>query len=87
MASLAQPPAFRLRVETIDGSNAIATPSLSYNTTKKPDQCGLLCVAAKYGDIETMQQLLKNGTNVDAKDESGMTALHIACYKGRFEAV
>ncbi|KAK8558567.1 hypothetical protein V6N13_098219 [Hibiscus sabdariffa] len=38
----------------------------------------LLSTAAKRNDLTVMQELLKQGLNVDAKDRSGLTALQIA---------
>ncbi|KAK8529907.1 hypothetical protein V6N13_102797 [Hibiscus sabdariffa] len=38
----------------------------------------LLCMAAKRNDQAAMQELLKHGLNVDAKDRHGLTALQIA---------
>ncbi|XVF01144.1 hypothetical protein REPUB_Repub04eG0063200 [Reevesia pubescens] len=38
----------------------------------------LLCTAAKRNDLTVMQELLKHGLNVDAKDRHGLTALQIA---------
>ncbi|KAK8698985.1 hypothetical protein V6N13_115084 [Hibiscus sabdariffa] len=38
----------------------------------------LLCTAAKRNDLAVMQELLKQGLNVDAKDRSGLTALQVA---------
>ncbi|KAK9000481.1 hypothetical protein V6N11_080977 [Hibiscus sabdariffa] len=38
----------------------------------------LLCTAAKRNDLIVMQELLKQGLNVDAKDRSGLTALQVA---------
>ena len=38
----------------------------------------LLCTAAKRNDLTVMQELLKHGLSVDAKDRHGLTALQIA---------
>ncbi|GMI83619.1 potassium transport 2/3 [Hibiscus trionum] len=38
----------------------------------------LLCTAAKRNDLTVMQELLKQGLNVDAKGRSGLTALQVA---------
>ncbi|GMI88188.1 potassium transport 2/3 [Hibiscus trionum] len=38
----------------------------------------LLCTAAKRNDLVVMEELLKQGLNVDAKDRSGLTALQVA---------
>ncbi|XVF67687.1 hypothetical protein PTKIN_Ptkin10aG0141500 [Pterospermum kingtungense] len=38
----------------------------------------LLCTAAKRNDLTVMQELLKQGLNVDAKDRHGLTAFQIA---------
>ncbi|XVF45239.1 hypothetical protein PTKIN_Ptkin02bG0189200 [Pterospermum kingtungense] len=38
----------------------------------------LLCTAAKRNDLRVMQELLKHGLSVDAKDRHGLTALQVA---------
>ncbi|KAE8698655.1 Potassium channel AKT2 [Hibiscus syriacus] len=38
----------------------------------------LLCTAAKRNDLAMMQELLKQGLDLDAKDRSGLTALQVA---------
>ncbi|GAU24364.1 hypothetical protein TSUD_390730 [Trifolium subterraneum] len=38
----------------------------------------LLCVAAKKNDLTVMNELLKQGLNIDSKDRHGMTAIQIA---------
>ncbi|XP_016447471.2 protein VAPYRIN-like [Nicotiana tabacum] len=46
-----------------------------------------LCVAARKGEVRTIQRLLENGANINGRDQHGWTALHRACFKGRIEAV
>jgi serine/threonine-protein phosphatase 6 regulatory ankyrin repeat subunit A len=41
--------------------------------------------AAMYGDIETVKQHLNSGTDVGAKDSSGVTSLHVAAVSGNTE--
>lgn len=43
--------------------------------------------AISNGDIETVQTLVKKGVNVNAKDDTGSTALHEACYRGYVDIV
>lgn len=34
------------------------------------------------GEIEVVKELLRTGYNIDAKDQNGQTALHLACLAG-----
>ncbi|PKI34053.1 ankyrin-1-like [Punica granatum] len=45
-----------------------------------------LCLAAKKGDVRTIQRLLEGGAAVNGRDQHGWTALHRAAFKGRTEA-
>ncbi|GLT86273.1 hypothetical protein SLE2022_044200 [Rubroshorea leprosula] len=47
----------------------------------------LLCTAAKRNDIEVMEELLRHGLNVDAKDRHGLTALQIAMAENHADMV
>jgi len=47
-------------------------------TVEDPDQTALMQAAAK-GDTKGVQQLLAKGADVNARDQSGQTALIIAC--------
>ena len=44
-----------------------------------------ICEAARFGDIKAVKQHLAAGTDVNAKDRSGVTSLHYAAYLGRKE--
>nr|C7B178.1 RecName: Full=Protein VAPYRIN; Short=PhVpy; AltName: Full=Protein PENETRATION AND ARBUSCULE MORPHOGENESIS 1 [Petunia x hybrida]ACU00619.1 penetration and arbuscule morphogenesis protein [Petunia x hybrida] len=46
-----------------------------------------LCVAARKGEVRTVQRLLENGASINGRDQHGWTALHRACFKGRIEVV
>ncbi|RDY10026.1 Ankyrin-1, partial [Mucuna pruriens] len=46
-----------------------------------------LSVAARKGEVRSIQKLLENGAGVDGRDQHGWTALHRASFKGRIEAV
>ncbi|KAG4927563.1 hypothetical protein JHK82_053327 [Glycine max] len=46
-----------------------------------------LCVAARKGEVRSIQRLIEGGAVVDGRDQHGWTALHRACFKGRVEAV
>ncbi|XP_035684009.1 L-asparaginase-like isoform X3 [Branchiostoma floridae] len=47
----------------------------------------LMCAAAKNGDNSTLQALIQQGGNMDAKDYDGRTPLHIACSHGHADTV
>ncbi|KAI4350328.1 hypothetical protein L6164_004794 [Bauhinia variegata] len=46
-----------------------------------------LCVAARKGEIRTIQKLLENGAAINGRDQHGWTALHRASFKGRIDVV
>lgn len=46
-----------------------------------------LCVAARKGEVRTIQRLLENGAIINGCDQHGWTALHRASFKGRIEVV
>ncbi|KAJ1390479.1 PapD-like superfamily [Sesbania bispinosa] len=46
-----------------------------------------LCVAARKGEVRTIQKVLESGAAINGKDQHGWTALHRACFKGRNDAV
>lgn len=50
------------------------------NISKSPDQ--ELLHAAENGDKKSMQEALKHGANIEAKDDKGQTALELAAYSG-----
>ncbi|CAG0920491.1 unnamed protein product [Notodromas monacha] len=47
----------------------------------------LLCMAAKSGDINKIDELLKSGADLSAADYDDRTALHVACCEGNEEMV
>lgn len=46
-----------------------------------------LCVAARKGEVRTMQRLIEAGAAINGKDLHGWTALHRASFKGKIEVV
>ncbi|XP_041027245.1 protein VAPYRIN-like [Juglans microcarpa x Juglans regia] len=46
-----------------------------------------LCVAARKGEVRTIQRLLENGAVINGRDQHGWTALHRASFKGKIDAV
>ncbi|XP_031276049.1 uncharacterized protein LOC116134494 [Pistacia vera] len=46
-----------------------------------------LCVAARKGEMKTIQKLIENGAVINGKDLHGWTALHRASFKGKIEVV
>ncbi|XP_028766880.1 uncharacterized protein LOC114724652 [Neltuma alba] len=46
-----------------------------------------LCVAARKGEVRTIQRLIENGASINGRDQHGWTALHRAAFKGRTDAV
>ncbi|XVF56826.1 hypothetical protein PTKIN_Ptkin06aG0151500 [Pterospermum kingtungense] len=46
-----------------------------------------LCLAARKGEVRTIQRLIENGAVINGRDQHGWTALHRASFKGRIEAV
>ncbi|XP_020208274.1 ankyrin-1 [Cajanus cajan] len=46
-----------------------------------------LCVAARKGEVRSIQKLLDKGAGMNGRDQNGWTALHRASFKGRVEAV
>eukprot|EP00047_Mylnosiga_fluctuans_P016290 m.53442 g.53442 ORF g.53442 m.53442 type:complete len:499 (+) comp6483_c0_seq1:1863-3359(+) len=46
-----------------------------------------LVIAARYGETEEVEELLKGGANVDHQDETGNTALHKACANNYLDVV
>ena len=51
-----------------------------------PDPATPLLTAAKDGNVKAIKQVLSSGVKVDAKGESGVTALYVAALFGRAEA-
>ncbi|XWS64880.1 hypothetical protein CRYUN_Cryun05aG0042200 [Craigia yunnanensis] len=46
-----------------------------------------LCLAARKGEVRTIQRLIENGAVISGRDQHGWTALHRASFKGRTDAV
>jgi ankyrin repeat protein len=46
-----------------------------------------LIMSAMHGDLNNVRTLIKKGTNIEAKDKSGFTALMRAAFNGRTEVV
>ncbi|XP_009791485.1 protein VAPYRIN-like [Nicotiana sylvestris] len=46
-----------------------------------------LCVAARKGDVRTIQRLIENGASINGRDQHGWTALHRASFKGKIDVV
>lgn len=46
-----------------------------------------LCVAARKGEVRTIQRLIENGAAINGRDQHGWTALHRASFKGKIDAV
>jgi ankyrin repeat protein len=46
-----------------------------------------LCVAARKGEVRTIQRLVENGAAINGRDQHGWTALHRASFKGKINAV
>ncbi|XP_071708182.1 protein VAPYRIN-like [Rutidosis leptorrhynchoides] len=58
--------------------------------TKLFDALGLgdmLCIAARKGELRTINRILENGALVNGQDQHGWTILHRASFKGRVEVV
>ncbi|CAM8962788.1 unnamed protein product [Rhodiola kirilowii] len=45
------------------------------------------CMAARKGDVKTIQRLIENGVVINGKDQNGWTGLHRAAFKGKTEVV
>ncbi|OMO70415.1 Major sperm protein [Corchorus olitorius] len=45
-----------------------------------------LCLAARKGELRTIQRLIENGAVINGKDQHGWTALHRASFKGKIDA-
>ena len=68
---------------------AVFAPSLAEPAAEKPegnDPVAELLTAAKDGDVKAVRRLLSAGAKVDAKGESGVTALFVAALFGRADA-
>ncbi|CAH1438055.1 unnamed protein product [Lactuca virosa] len=58
--------------------------------TKLFDALGLgdrLCVAARKGEVRTINRILESGALINGQDQHGWTVLHRASFKGRTEVV
>lgn len=70
--------------------HAAATGSITGQlgaTTPQVDRVAALRIAAEYGRLPVMNELLAAGTPVDGVDRDGSTALHAAAYDGRADSV
>ena len=65
--------------KTLESSEAVAR--------EKADGGGLLLVAASRGDLQGVQQALRSGAFIDARDEAGRTALMRAAGQGHTAVV
>ncbi|XWS42712.1 hypothetical protein CRYUN_Cryun16bG0037600 [Craigia yunnanensis] len=45
-----------------------------------------LCLAARKGEVITIQRLIENGAVINGRDQHGWTALHRASFKGKIDA-
>ncbi|KAJ4841516.1 hypothetical protein Tsubulata_012670 [Turnera subulata] len=46
-----------------------------------------LCIAARKGEVRTVNRLIENGAPINDRDQHGWTALHRAAFKGKIEVV
>ncbi|KAJ4829038.1 hypothetical protein Tsubulata_039590 [Turnera subulata] len=46
-----------------------------------------LCIAARKGEVRTVNRLIENGAAINGRDQHGWTALHRAAFKGKIEVV
>jgi ankyrin repeat protein len=46
-----------------------------------------LCIAARKGEVRTINRLIENGAAINGRDQHGWTALHRAAFKGKTDAV
>lgn len=46
-----------------------------------------LCLAARKGEVRTIQRLIETGAAINGRDQHGWTALHRASFKGKIEVV
>lgn len=46
-----------------------------------------LSIAARKGEVRSIQRLLENGASINGRDQHGWTALHRASFKGKQDAV
>lgn len=70
-------------------SNLLDIPDLISPDIDKPDSGGWtpLHWAANYGDAETLLKLINQGCNIDARDNLGLAALHIACMESSVSCI
>jgi len=53
---------------------------------RKMDKLDTLINAARTGDTETLKKMIKEGIDLNQKDEKGYTPLIIACYNNKLDA-
>lgn len=72
----------------LEKSSAIAAffEEASAPYDEEPVQLSPLSQAAVYNDLETIQQLIADGEDIEGKDSDGMTALQQAAFEGNVEA-
>lgn len=66
---------------------AHAKPAIDLSSLAAQDLSRYLFDAARAGDVEVLKSLLARGVQVDARDERGSTALILAAYYGKTDAV
>ena len=64
-----------------------AATTIDSSTLASQDLSRYLFDAARVGDVEVIKSLLARGVRVDARDERGSTALILAAYYGKTDAV
>ncbi|KAH0563806.1 putative ankyrin repeat protein RF_0381 [Cotesia glomerata] len=72
-------------VSSLINQGALINTSCDYDSELK--SCTVLHLAARNGNKATLEILLKEGADVQARNEDGETPLHIAITKGNTEAV
>ncbi|CAG5096951.1 Similar to ANK3: Ankyrin-3 (Homo sapiens) [Cotesia congregata] len=72
-------------VSSLINQGALINTSCDYDN--EPKSCTVLHLAARNGNKATLEILLKEGADVQARNEDGETPLHIAVTKGNIEAV
>ena len=54
---------------------------------RKEQQFSSLCKAARFGDVDSVVLLARQGANLNQRDYDGRTAMHMACSTGRYKVV
>jgi len=60
---------------------------LACSSQKSSNSSTPLIEAVKSGDLVRVQDLVSDGTDIDARDDTGQSALHHACFLGYYEIV